>query len=373
MNICIVTRMDYRNYGNRLQNYALKELFLDEGWQSLSGLIVYSKQDWVSLSTGISSIVKRIMPFNLYKNRINREIQENSMKRENDLRRKEFVLFTEKNISALPVFIVKDGQHLFKLLSAYHFDYYVAGSDQVWNPVFGGRDYEFLTFAPKSKRLSFAASFGVDAIPDSMVARFRSNLKEMRYISVREAQGVKLAEKLTRREDIDLTLDPTLLLSRERWEILLNNYSLCKPVEYIATYFLGSIPKAVIEFAKKQNLPILSLNNKEDEALYNTDPIGFLSVIHDAAYVLTDSFHGMAFSIKFHKEFYVFRRSESPTEGNMFSRLGDLLDALDLTDRIQGDSEVTLSDRISQKKWNSIDNYLSLQKEYSMKRFKQSM
>lgn len=365
--------MDYRNYGNRLQNYALKELFQEEGWESLSGLIVYSKEDWAATSTGIRNIAKRLMPFSLYKIRTKWVIQQNATKHEKDLRRKALACFTEKNIAVLPVFIVKDGQHLFKLLNAYRFDYYVVGSDQVWNPIFGGRDYEFLTFAPKDKRLSFAASFGVDTIPDTLTARFQSNLKELHYISVREAQGVKLAEKLTKREDIDLTLDPTLLLPREKWETLLCNCTLNKPVEYIATYFLGSIPEAVLEFAKNQGLPILALNNKEDDTLYNIDPIGFLSVIHDAAYVLTDSFHGMAFSIKFHREFYVFRRSESPTEGNMFSRLEDLLDALQLTDRIQRYSKVTLSDSISQIRWKSIDDYLSLQKEYSMKRLKQNM
>ena len=365
--------MDYSNYGNRLQNYALKELFREEGWDSLSGLFVYSKEDSRATSSRIKRIIKKLMPFFLFKAKVKNKLKNKAVQQEKDPRRKAFIRFTRENIPALPVFIVKDSRHLSEQLSSYHFDYYVAGSDQVWNPEFSGRDYEFLTFAPKDKRLSFAASFGVDHIPNAIAARFGSNLKDMRYISVREAQGVKIAEELTGKDDIDLTLDPTLLLPTEQWEALLRNCTLQKPAEYIATYFLGSIPDAVLEFAKERNLPILALNSKEDEALYNIDPIGFLSVIHDAAYVFTDSFHGTVFSIKFHREFYVFKRSDAKIKGDMFSRLESLLGALDLTERVQYQSEITLAQEIGDLKWNSIDDYLSTQREVSMNKLKQHM
>ena len=54
--------------------------------------------------------------------------------------------------------------------------YYITGSDQVWNPVFAGKEYQFLCFAPKNKRFSFSASFGVDSIPDSKIEYYRKRL-----------------------------------------------------------------------------------------------------------------------------------------------------------------------------------------------------
>ena len=353
--------MDYNNYGNRLQNYALKKLLDEKGWDSLSGLQVYSKTNWVNNSNGIKKIIKKVMPFCLVKKCISNQIDRDRFLSEEYARRNVFRQFTDTYISALPPLIIKNDKHLYRSLNEYSFDYYIAGSDQVWNPKFSGRDYEFLSFAPYSKRLSFAASFGVSDIPNNQRDRYTKLLKEMRIISVRESQGVKIAKELTERNDIILTLDPTLLIERKEWEKLISSTNMEKPEHYIATYFLGDVPGAVRILSKDLGLPLIEMNCKDAPEYYNISPIEFISVIRDADYILTDSFHAMAFSLKFHKEFYVFRRNEK-NQVDMFSRLEDLLNIFQLTNRIQVPDKVILENRIENSKWEEVDDYFINQK-----------
>lgn len=365
MKICIVTRMDYNNYGNRLQNYALKKLLEDNGWESLSGLQVYSKANWVRNSNGIKKIIKCMLPFFGAKRIILRQLEDERLMIKKDVRRNAFRQFTDTYISAIPPMIIKDDRHLYRSLSEYGFDYFIAGSDQVWNPKFSGRDYEFLSFAPYNKRLSFAASFGVSDIPINQRDRYTKLLKKMRIISVRESQGVKIAKELTGRNDIILTLDPTLLIERKEWEKLISSTNMDKPDHYIATYFLGDVPDAVRILSKDLGLPLIEMNCKDAPDYYNIGPIEFISVIRDAEYILTDSFHAMAFSLKFHKEFYVFRRNEK-NQVDMFSRLEDLLNIFQLTNRIQVPDKVNIENRIENLKWEEVDDFFINQKKIAV-------
>ena len=371
MKVCIVTRIDYRNYGNRLQNYALTMLLADEGLEVISGLQIRSKETWVKGSNKAIRILKVLTPFWLYRKIMIGEIAKQKKRKAGDERRRAFIDFTKTYINTIPPLIIKNDTHLAKLLEIYGFDYYIAGSDQVWNPKFSGNDYEFLTFAPMEKRLSFAASFGVDSIPPKKKDQFAAALKAMKYISVRESQGVKIARELTGRDDIDLSMDPTLLLDIDKWEKIIATEDIRKPEHYIATYFLGDLPDEIKLFAEGNHLPILKLNNKEQYDLYNISPIGFLSILHDADYVFTDSFHALAFSIKFHREFYVFERREKD-QVNMFSRLESLLQMLNINKRIITQN-VIIQEKISYEKWKEIDEFLLSQKELSMKKIKDRM
>ena len=372
LKLCIVTRIDYRNYGNRLQNYALQKLLEEENWEVLSGLQINSKEEWEKNSKGSVRIIKHYLPFFIYRLKIMRERKAVDIDHRNDYRWRVFRQFTDDHIPTLPYLVVRDRNHLSSIMNKYEFDYFVAGSDQVWNPIFGGRDYEFLSFAPYSKRLSFAASFGVSLIPNNRLEEYKTLLSGMRYISVREEEGVRIINELTGRQDVDLTLDPTLLLERDYWEELILECSIAKPSHYIVTYFLGEEPKAVNEFAEKVNLPVMRLNSIKNYVLNNCGPIEFLSILHDAEYVLTDSFHGLAFSIKFNKEFYIFRRKDSKSE-DMFGRITSLTNMLGFEKRIQERGEVTLLKPISKGRWEEVNVYLLERKKESMKRFRLAM
>jgi hypothetical protein len=100
-----------------------------------------------------------------------------------------------------------------------HYDAFVAGSDQIWHPVWGEGlfDKYFLSFAAPGKRIAYAASFGVPHIPEERMKLFTEYLKGMDYISVREQSGARIVKQLIGK-DVPVLVDPTLLLSRDEWQ-----------------------------------------------------------------------------------------------------------------------------------------------------------
>ena len=100
-------------------------------------------------------------------------------------REKKFLDFVHSYTTILDPIICSSHSQAARSLKKYEINYYIVGSDQVWNPYYEAKEYEFLTFAPKEKRLSFAASMGVDSIPVGARWYFKRNLSNMKYISVR--------------------------------------------------------------------------------------------------------------------------------------------------------------------------------------------
>ncbi len=358
----IVTIDDYTNYGNRLQNFALTKLLENEGVRVINGIRVVTRKDWIHTSrSGLKRLVKRMIPFDLMKRRIGQSFENRDPLKQERL--KNFSVFNRLYSNIIPPIIEKTGEEALLRLEKYGISFYVTGSDQVWNPYFGGKEYEFLTFAPTDKRLSFSASFGVEEIPDFQKERFRHNLNQMRYISVREKSAVDLVRSLCGRE-ADLTYDPTLLLPIEEYEKITVRPEFDIPDHYVCTYFLGELPKEVKAFAKKKGLEVLPLNDSSRREIYNVDPSRFLYLIRHADYILTDSFHAAVFAIRFHRQFLVFRRQQ---EGvcDMFTRLGSLLEELDLTERVLTEEEFNGS-HITEQNWNAIDRKLEEQRRRSV-------
>ena len=97
------------------------------------------------------------------------------------------------------------------------YDYFITGSDQVWNPnyLYGSSIY-FLAFAPKHKRIAFAPSFGVSEIKPEYVERYKEWLSGMHRLSVREDDGAKIIKRINRKRR-PVLVDPTMLLTKEKW------------------------------------------------------------------------------------------------------------------------------------------------------------
>ena len=364
----IVTIDDPINYGNRLQNFALTRLLEAEGFRVINGIQVYTKECYVHApGSFVKKCVKRMIPFCIVKKRIVRKRGKTDiLGRARELRFKEYEnLYSDRIV---PI-IESNYKKAMQILSQYGIDYFVTGSDQVWNPYYEGRPYEFLTFAPKKKRLSFAASIGVDRIPPEQERQYKKNLSEMKYLSVREQRAVEIIKELTGR-DADLTLDPTLLLEAEQWQQAVKKPNIALEAEYICTYFLGETPEAVKVFAQEKGLPVYALNSEEHPELFVLDPGEFLYMIQHAAYVLTDSFHAVAFSIKFHKEFYVFNRKQAGV-ASMFSRIETITKRFGLENRIQNRDRIVEQELIAH--WKKIDEELLCEKVKSMKRLIDAM
>lgn len=359
--IGIVTIDDYSNYGNRLQNYALTKLLEEKGCRVINGIQVNTKQDYIECTSGITKkIVKLLVPYFLLKRRLlPKPISHTGMLKNREVR---CIDFMNTYTSVINPIVARNHRHAMNKLSGYGIDYYITGSDQVWNPYFAGYAYQFLAFAPKDKRLSFAASIGVDCIPSFEHIRYRKYLTDMRFLSVRESRAVKIIKEITGR-DAELTLDPTLLLEPEKWQEIIRKPNLEIKDEYICTYFLGETPNAVECFSQEKKLPVYALNSENNLTLFSLDPGEFLYMIQNASYVLTDSFHAVAFSIKFNKEFYVFNRNQSESK-SMFSRIETITKRFGLDNRIQNREKII--EQSNDIDWERIKEDLEAEKKRSI-------
>lgn len=339
--IAIITLNGYFNYGNRLQNYAVQEVLksLDFSVETVvnktapvydtnkaSGFV--RKIERLSTMTPKEIIQKLFLRLTYFLNSseiINLEAE----------RTKSFKEFTSKKILEVDLGLV-EGNISSYLASRY--DYFITGSDQVWNPYnLCGLPINFLTFVPKEKRIAYSASFGISEIPSEFVEQYREWLAGMHRISVREEAGAKIIKDLTGRDAVVL-VDPTMMLTKEKW------LSIAKPAvhrpkeKYIVTYFLGKISKEnrnrINKFAKQYNLEIISLADVKDKERYKADPAEFIDYINSASLVCTDSFHGVIFSILMETPFIVFKRQELGSNApSMYSRIDTLLATFRLEDR----------------------------------------
>lgn len=211
-------------------------------------------------------------------------------------------------------------------------DAYIVGSDQVWNSEhIGGFDPAyFLDFAgPGKKKISYAASIGRDYLLPIYHDRIRNSLKSFTSISVREKSAVKPVKALADRQ-VDIVLDPTLLLPKEDYEAIKTVPEINE--KYIFVYMMEHSPE-VIAFANRVStatgLPIIQrrpgkLFKNEISSCYTSAPGDFLGLIENAEYVITNSFHGTVFSIIYETPFV------SMLHSNTGSRTVDLLSSLEL-------------------------------------------
>lgn len=335
--IAIVTLVGYFNYGNRLQNFALQEVCKDLGFSVET--IVYSqnvnvqpipiKQKVANLFkmplTSKLAYIKKGLGNKLYKKPMVDTGLEN-------LRNQRFKAFTDEYIKETD-FVIDNGVIPDWLAEKY--DFFITGSDQVWHPASGVHsDLMFLAFAPKEKRIAYAPSFGVDQIPAEFAQAYKAYLSQISHISVREESGKRIVKQLINKE-AKVLVDPTMLLTRQKWLSIAERSSSKPRMEYLLTYFLGKMTtkaKSMIEKIAKQNeLVIVQLANPLAIDDYLVTPSEFLDCINSASIVLTDSFHATVFSILFETPFIVFERVENAR--TTVSRIYTLLEKFGLQSR----------------------------------------
>lgn len=193
------------------------------------------------------------------------------------------------------------------------FDVYCTGSDQVWNSVWNECTDKafFLDFIPKDKKcFAYAASFGKSALTEGEKEETKRLLKKYSRISTREDSGVSILNDLGFTDCVSV-LDPTLLLDLNDWRPMISNRF--KGKKYIMVYNLNRDPvinELAQKLAKDKNLPVYSVcyayhdKIKRKGKIYCCPAVeDFLSMLYNAEYVITDSFHCTAFSVNFGKKF----------------------------------------------------------------------
>lgn len=358
--IGIVTIYDNNNYGNRLQNYALQQYLISMGMdvQTIKNIPYYDYRYGGNVAK--RRLIKRLI-LNLP------IIKNNTRKKEYKFWEEQLLKPTlyEKRYQAFEEF-ERQIQYYPELIGYYNmhkldrkFDYFITGSDQVWNPkLMRGTGLDFLTFAGKNKRIAYAASIALDNLPTEYHKRFSAYLKGMNVISVREKQAVDI---ILNNFGVKCTqvIDPTMLLTYDEWNSLAEQSVVKLPERYVVCMFLGkkiSISE-IDRYASENDCEIIWLNNKEQMETYEYGPIDFLKVISDAQMVFTDSFHGCVFSMLFHTSFYAMQRKGEADY--MFSRIQSLLSMFGLNNRNYSESGNSELIKIGNSSWNSVDQKLA--------------
>ncbi|WP_286312148.1 polysaccharide pyruvyl transferase family protein [Romboutsia ilealis] len=350
MKIGISTIIDNTNYGNRLQNYASKKVLLNmELNPETLNPIFEDKYKFYS-----KHLIKRII-VNLA-NILNFKNEEIIQR----LRVIRFESFTNKFVPNKKFFI-NDLNDLSNMVK--DFDYFITGSDQVWNYNFRPNlDIDFLQFVEKDKRVAYAPSFGVSEIPNQYKEEYTKYLNEMSYLSVREHAGQKIIKDLTGR-DSEVLIDPTMMLDKEEW-LKVTSKPKCMPKKkYLLTYVLGNQTEEfkafVSKLAKEKNLEILNLLDPLNKDIHCVDPGEFVYLINESDVVITDSFHGAVFSILMQTPFVIFERQDK--EVSMNSRIDTLVSTFKMESRLS--THIKSIDDVYNIDFSHIDGILKHERE----------
>lgn len=353
--IGIITFHNALSYGAALQSYALQNFLLSNG---IKNEIIDYECDFINkkykklLSIDKNNIPKSFVGSVLKAGNkrkslmLSKQFQKNYMKLSNTYNR-----HTVSNI--------KDKYAAF-----------ISGSDQVWSPTCAGFDKTYLLdFADGTQKYSYAASFGTDTLPNEKLAEYKRLLSDFSAVSVREQSGEKIINNLIKRDAV-VNIDPTLLLKKEDWDKIAVAPKIKGP--YILLFNVLK-PVRMIEYAvklgKEKHLPVYYLNDMhfpKREGITYLDPVApneFVGLIKNAEYVVTNSFHGNAFSLIYEKKFVM----ELDTCSKRNNRSAELLKKLgienkEIKDEISPDADSFVD-------FNNVKNILDEERKKSLNYF----
>ena len=341
----IITFHNSYNCGSMLQALALQKKLEAETNTEVS-IIDFSNEGQSELYSifervkSVKSIVKNALFLPVYKNLV---------KQTGDyIKFMEYFNLTDKHYTHNSELCELDGKY----------DYFVCGSDQVWNircP--DADDAYYLNFVKNGKKIAYAPSFGgadlAKVAPNPEI--YKDYINDLDYLSIRESNGKRWIKNLTGR-DAALLLDPTLLLSKEEWLKYAHKDRIVKEdyIFYYAFHYSKEQNKIVKQIAKKLGLKVVSMDPKmymlHGVFAYGVKlspeygPQAFLNLISNASMVLTRSFHGVAFSTIFEKKFWMLGKIVN-SEGD--DRAYSILNQLDLTERMISLEEIKAGADIS--------------------------
>lgn len=353
MKIGKITLDGYFNYGNVLQNYALRQVLLQYAdvvdclWHEQDKFLVRTWYKW-----SWKEPIKWILNYHGYRDKIFSDIHGMEIVRQGRIKE-----WCDRYIG------IKKVMDLSTVADDY--DYFVVGSDQVWNPYFSNLQHCFLSFASPEKRIAYAASISCPTIPVEKHTLYKKGFSEMKSISMREQQGADIVKEFSGR-DVPVVVDPTLLLTPDDWCKVSRKPAWFHGEDYILTYFLGKRPEVVKCLEKETGLKVINLLDENVYEHYVTGPDEFIWAIEHARLVYTDSFHGTVFSILFRTPFVVCNRIGSEVEEKMGSRVDTLLGYFGLNAR-RGTkaNNYAIEKPLEAPDWSMVDKVLNRERKRS--------
>ena len=339
MRTVMITTALSDNYGAALQTYALSQSIENLGHSSE----VYNYNDPKRISASMTfkqKIIHTVWRFFVVL--FTFDAKRNRYKKF----RKKYLPLTGKKISSPSELKKNCGDY----------DVYIAGSDQIWNPGFFIHDTSyFLDFVPANrKKISYSSSFGkADFGKSKYYDRCCKALSEFDSISVREKSGINIVKNMCSK-DAEWVLDPTLLLNKEEWKKVTSDKA--DKGKYILCYVMpgdknvtDAIEKLAVILQKKTGYNIIRLGTKEYEVLkygkngcdIKAGPDDFVNYFMNAEYVITNSFHGTAFSINFGKKLFI------PINGSLQANEALHERIISLLKLVNAENAVVQTDRIT--------------------------
>ena len=359
--IGIITFHQALNYGAVLQAYALKVVCDDLGYET--HIIDYHYK----------GLKEKVSLFKTFKTTCNKKRAVVKLIRDlmsypwDKQRAESFAEFRKKFLSeSKACFNINDILNL-------KYDAYISGSDQIWNYKITGGDFDpvfFCDFPSTVGKIVYAGSSHDTPFPLDKELEFKNLLQKTdAFLSAREKKLADYIREISGK-DIPVVLDPTLLAGRK----LLSSIPIKKTKEkdYILIYQIDRNPASDItvkklekEFNKKvftMTVPRLgSLHRRKG----NSGPQEFLALLQDADFLVTNSFHGVALSLIFHKNFYVYEN------GGVMTRIDSLLKMTNLTDRkVKMVKDIDLHNGID---FSKVDQKLALERDNSIHFLKEAL
>lgn len=348
--VAVVNRTTLKNYGSVLQSYALCEAIKSLGYDSE---IIWQKG---ALSKNNDFRPKKMIRSAL-RLLVHPSLWGKTLRMAKGSKATDTQIVSEMTLSMFDRFVDNHIQRRF--LSYNEMKSYarsdechklVCGSDQVWcSTTLYVDPLMYLRFAPKGKRVAYAPSIGRSYIPKYNRSVMRKYISEIDQVSIRESEGARLVCELTGK-NVPVVVDPTLLLGKEHWE------NIAVPSEksnYILCYFLSDVSecvqKEIIKLAKEHGKNVVGLKTRLPDVenavgveYPDAGPAEFLGLVRDADLVITDSYHGMLFSLIFERQFYSVHRQSKDYDQS--TRQRSVLEKLGINERYVidefGDGEI---------------------------------
>ncbi|WP_157206361.1 polysaccharide pyruvyl transferase family protein [Mariniflexile maritimum] len=361
MKIKTITCHEVYNYGASLQEYALLKFLEDLGHETET---IHYKPSYLSNHFKLLEVNNDFFSKNIVLRIIYVILK--FPKRLINLKRK-------KSFDEFAINYIKSTKKLYKTndelkLNVPEADAFICGSDQIWNSFFeNGRDPAFyLDFVPNDKlKISYAASFAIDSVEDKFKGFVKEKVARLDHVSVRELSGKKILDDLGINH-VTQVLDPVFLLEPEKWNQLITVDK--EKDKYIFIYDFDSNPlikKMAENYKRKYGWKIITVNeliNYADKNYFLEGPIKFLSLVKNAEFVISNSFHAVAFSIIFKKEFVVFNRQDK-----INTRMRDLLASIGQNQLLIMDDDMVKKHALYKIDYDRVQEYLEPLTETSIK------
>lgn len=355
MKIALITFHDTTNFGALLQTFGLYKKLNDLGYDC--SLLDYQ------CANQLKNEVPAKFQFSFNPRTLMSEILVKSKSRKKYAAMKQFTHQHMPKISQR-----YDRQSVFSIKESY--DSYVVGSDMLWGLDITDGDYSyFLDFVPDDKlKFSYASSIGIREWTTEEESKISKLLNRFRAISVREKSTVERLTPIVNKE-CHLVCDPTMLLTPEEWKPFVGERLYKK--EYVLVYFDTDdrkCSKDAIEYAKRNGKKLLVISQMPSfmTGTHNVFPYkveDFLSLFYYADTIFTASYHGLLFSLYFHKNFIYYNRQPA-------YRMQTVAQVLGIENR---EGRIVDFNKLSELDYQKIDEKMKEYREQSINFIKETL